>query len=79
MWALFMTDGCKPDVAVLAQYFPHNYRVENQAGEKRMGCDCSPPQITATGNAGRTRTFRLLDITIFRWVATTCSSEQQGL
>lgn len=23
--------------------------------------------------------FLLLDITIFRWVATTCSSEQQGL
>ena len=57
VWALFRTDGCKPVIAVLAQYFPHNYRVENQAGEKRMGCDCSPPQITATGNAGRTRTL----------------------
>ena len=44
-----------------------------------MGCDCSPPQITAAGNAGRTRTFRLFSITVFRWVATTCSSEQQGL
>ncbi len=44
-----------------------------------MGYDCSPPQITAAGNAGRTRIFQLLDITIFRWVAPTCSSEQQGL
>lgn len=33
MWALFKADGCKPVLAVLAQYFPHNYRVENQAGE----------------------------------------------
>ena len=59
VWDLFKTDGCKPVVTVLEQYFPHNNRVENQAGEKRMGCDCSPPQITAAGNAGRTRIFRI--------------------
>ena len=54
-------------------------RVENEAGEKRMGCDYTHPRITATGNAGRTRTFRLFRITFFRWVATSCSLEQQGL
>lgn len=57
MWALLKTDGCKPVMAVLGQLFMQNNRVENQAGEKRMGCDCTPPQITAAGNAGRTRTF----------------------
>ena len=72
-------DGCKPVIAVLGQLFTQNDWVENQAGEKRMGCDCTPPQITVAGNTGRTRIFKSLDVSLFRWVAVSVVSEREGL
>ena len=49
-------------------------RVEKEAGEKRVGCGCSHPLFTATGNAGRRRTFGVFRSHILGWVAIEAST-----
>lgn len=53
-------------------------RVENEAGESRVGCGCSPPAVTTDGNADRLGIFSDLDFDFSGWVAETDIKKRIG-